>query len=186
MKSMTKKMVNIEGLGMRTLAMEPLFRTVDQSGRIAVGKDMIGKKTLALILIPQEPADLVYGPKPKRQPSLIDSEVFMKNDIEKVLLSPFQEQDRIEELQALFREHGWEGPQKEDIELLEAVIQKVIEDLWSMPLEELDEDYFEGLQEILHEELLDEKTEQDMAIINQAIGGASGFIERATEDLNFH
>jgi len=179
---MAKKTIKIEGLGERTLALEPLYRVVDNGGRITVGKNLVGRPLLILALIPVEPADLVYGPKPKRQPSLIDPEVFMKNDIMEDLASYLQEQNRIEELKALFIEQGWEGPKVEDIDLMEPVIHNIIEDLWSMPLEEMDESYYVELKERLYENLLEERTEQDVAIINITIEGAKGIIERATEE----
>lgn len=179
---MAKKTIKIEGLGERTLALEPLYRVVDNGGRITVGKNLIGRPLLILALIPVEPADLVYSPKPKRQPSLIDPEVFMKSDIMDTLESYSEEQNEIEELKALFIEQGWEGPKVEDIDLMGPVIHNIMEDLWSMPLEEMDESYYEELKERLYEDLLEERTEQDVAIINMTIERAKGIIERATEE----
>ena len=85
MSYMAIKTINIEGLGKRTLAVEPMYRIVDSGGRVSVGKNLVGKELLILACLPEVPNDLAYGVKPKQQVTLVDAEVFQKRDLVQIL-----------------------------------------------------------------------------------------------------
>ncbi len=49
--------IEIEGIGKRGLVKEPIYKKVDQIGRVLVGKELAGREVLIVILEPENPND---------------------------------------------------------------------------------------------------------------------------------
>ena len=49
--------IAIEGIGKRNLLVDPVYKRVDQIGRVLVGKELAGREVLVLVLEPQNPED---------------------------------------------------------------------------------------------------------------------------------
>ncbi len=49
--------IEIEGIGKRSLVKEPIYKKVDQIGRVLVGKELAGREVLIVILEPENPND---------------------------------------------------------------------------------------------------------------------------------
>ena len=49
--------IEIEGIGKRSLVKEPVYKKVDQIGRVLVGKELAGREVLIVILEPENPND---------------------------------------------------------------------------------------------------------------------------------
>ena len=49
--------IEIEGIGKRGLVKEPVYKKVDQIGRVLVGKELAGREVLIVILEPENPND---------------------------------------------------------------------------------------------------------------------------------
>jgi hypothetical protein len=47
----------IEGIGKRNLIKDPVYKRVDQIGRVLVGKELAGREVLVLVLEPVNPDD---------------------------------------------------------------------------------------------------------------------------------
>ena len=49
--------IEIEGIGNRSLVKEPVYKKIDQIGRVLVGKELAGREVLVLVLEPENPND---------------------------------------------------------------------------------------------------------------------------------
>ncbi len=49
--------IEIEGIGKRSLVKEPVYKKIDQIGRVLVGKELAGREVLVLVLEPENPND---------------------------------------------------------------------------------------------------------------------------------
>jgi hypothetical protein len=49
--------IEIEKIGKRNLLTNPVYKRVDQIGRVLVGKELAGREVLVLVLEPQNPDD---------------------------------------------------------------------------------------------------------------------------------
>jgi hypothetical protein len=49
--------IEIEGIGKRSLIKEPVYKKIDQIGRVLVGKELAGREVLVLVLEPENPND---------------------------------------------------------------------------------------------------------------------------------
>ncbi len=49
--------IEIETIGKRNLIKNPVYKRVDQIGRVLVGKELAGREVLVLVLDPQNPDD---------------------------------------------------------------------------------------------------------------------------------
>ncbi len=49
--------IEIEKIGKRNLIKDPVYKRVDQIGRVLVGKELAGREVLVLVLDPQNPED---------------------------------------------------------------------------------------------------------------------------------
>lgn len=49
--------IEIETIGKRNLVKDPVYKRVDQIGRVLVGKELAGREVLVLVLDPQNPED---------------------------------------------------------------------------------------------------------------------------------
>ena len=49
--------IEIEGIGKRNLIKNPVYKKVDQIGRLLVGKELAGREVLVLVLEPVNPDD---------------------------------------------------------------------------------------------------------------------------------
>jgi hypothetical protein len=49
--------IEIEGIGKRSLIKEPIYKKVDQIGRVLVGKELAGREVLIVVLEPENPND---------------------------------------------------------------------------------------------------------------------------------
>ena len=49
--------IEIEGIGKRDLVKDPVYKKVDQIGRVLVGKELAGREVLVLVLEPENPND---------------------------------------------------------------------------------------------------------------------------------
>jgi len=49
--------IEIEGIGKRNLIKDPVYKKVDQIGRVLVGKELAGREVLVLALEPENPDD---------------------------------------------------------------------------------------------------------------------------------
>jgi hypothetical protein len=49
--------IEIEGIGKRDLIKNPVYKKVDQIGRVLVGKELAGREVLVLVLEPENPND---------------------------------------------------------------------------------------------------------------------------------
>ena len=49
--------IEVEGIGKRSLVKEPVYKKVDQIGRVLVGKELAGREVLVLVLEPENPND---------------------------------------------------------------------------------------------------------------------------------
>ena len=49
--------IEVEGIGKRSLVKEPVYKKVDQIGRVLVGKELAGREVLIVVLEPENPND---------------------------------------------------------------------------------------------------------------------------------
>jgi hypothetical protein len=49
--------IEVETIGKRNLVKDPVYKKVDQIGRVLVGKELAGREVLVLVLEPQNPDD---------------------------------------------------------------------------------------------------------------------------------
>jgi len=49
--------IEIVGIGKRNLIKDPVYKKVDQIGRVVVGKELAGREVLVLALEPENPDD---------------------------------------------------------------------------------------------------------------------------------
>jgi hypothetical protein len=49
--------IEIEKIGKRNLIKDPVYKRVDQIGRVLVGKELAGREVLVLVLDPKNPED---------------------------------------------------------------------------------------------------------------------------------
>lgn len=49
--------INVETIGKRNLIKDPVYKKVDQIGRVLVGKELAGREVLIIVLEPQNPED---------------------------------------------------------------------------------------------------------------------------------
>lgn len=49
--------ITVEGIGKRNLLVDPVYKRVDQIGRVLVGKELAGREVLVIVLEPQNPED---------------------------------------------------------------------------------------------------------------------------------
>jgi hypothetical protein len=49
--------IEVETIGKRNLVKNPVYKKVDQIGRVLVGKELAGREVLVLVLEPQNPED---------------------------------------------------------------------------------------------------------------------------------
>jgi hypothetical protein len=49
--------IDVETIGKRNLIKDPVYKKVDQIGRVLVGKELAGREVLVVVLEPQNPED---------------------------------------------------------------------------------------------------------------------------------
>jgi hypothetical protein len=49
--------IEVETIGKRNLMKDPVYKKVDQIGRVLVGKELAGREVLVVVLEPQNPED---------------------------------------------------------------------------------------------------------------------------------
>lgn len=49
--------IEVETIGKRNLLKDPVYKKVDQIGRVLVGKELAGREVLVLVLEPENPND---------------------------------------------------------------------------------------------------------------------------------